>query len=90
MFEEVIIFYFINNIQPTPLTILYDLTQWFFMLSFALFLGLFIWSIILFIRERRQNPTSRKIFPRLLGFFSALFLSALCFALTVLIPWLNR
>ncbi|NHK32568.1 MAG: hypothetical protein FK730_14540, partial [Asgard group archaeon] len=69
MFEEVLHFYTINNPDfPTGLFILYALTQLFFMLSSALFLGLFIWSIVLFVRERKQNPTSRKFLPRLFGF----------------------
>jgi len=76
MLEEVIHFYIIQNIQKP---------HWLFRLDFSLrilislavpiFLGLLIWSIVLYIREKKIVSTSRKYLPRLLGFSFALALS---------------
>jgi len=66
-------FSIINNIQLTWDA--YDIFQFIFLITSAVFLGLFIWTIVLFVREKKKDSTSRRYLPRLLGFLFALLLS---------------
>jgi len=69
-------YYSLNNIsQPGWETFLTDYTQFFFYFTSLVFLGLLIWSVVLYVREKKKNPSSRKYLPRLLGFLFALLLS---------------
>jgi len=85
MLIEIIFVYFsINNIsQPTWQTILTDFLQFFF--SSIIFLSFFIWSLVLFAREKKKNPSSRRYLPRILGFLFALLLSVV--GLTFGLQW---
>jgi len=66
-------FSIINNIQLTWQAT--DIFQILFLITSPIFLGLLIWAIVLFVRERKKDPSSRRYLPRLLGFLIALLLS---------------
>ncbi|NHJ87767.1 MAG: hypothetical protein FK734_20060 [Asgard group archaeon] len=66
----------INNPINTGLLILGVTYQWFFLLTTLTMLSLLIWSIILFTRIRKQNPTSEKYLPRVIGFTCGFVLAA--------------
>ena len=84
LFEIIFVpFSIINNIQLTWLAT--DIFQLLFLITSAIFLGLFIWAIVLFVRERKKDPTSRKYLPRFLGFLFALLLSVV--GLTFSLQW---
>ena len=76
-------FSIINNIQLTWQAS--DILQLFFLIISAVFLGLLIWTIVLFVRERKKDPSSRRYLPRLLGFSFALLLSVV--GLTLSLQW---
>jgi len=68
LLEDVLYFLF-SLASGTPIHGLHDLyipdvasTQILFLLSSATFLGLLLWSIVLFVRARKIDPTS-KIYP---------------------------
>ena len=93
MFEKLFEYFSINNPIPYPSsTPPSSLPSWYFpvimttqissVLFSACFLGLLIWSIILFIRNKKHDPTSQKFLPRVLGFSFALALSVIGLALT--------
>ena len=75
--------FIINNIQLTWQVI--DVFQIFFLITSIVFLGLLVWTIVLFVRERKKDPTSRRFLPRLLGFIFALLLSVI--GLTLSLQW---
>ncbi|NPD90552.1 MAG: hypothetical protein HGN29_17710 [Asgard group archaeon] len=75
--------FIINNIQLTWQAI--DVFQIFFLIISIVFLGLLIWTIILFVREKKKDPLSRRYLPRLLGFLFALLLSVI--GMTFSLQW---
>ena len=85
--QRILLDYFsINNIsQPTWEDYLEAFFQYFFLFTSAIFLGLLVWTIVLFVRERKKDPTSRRYIPRLLGFLFALLLSVI--GLTLSLQW---
>ena len=92
MIENKLDSFSLNNIsQPGWETFLTDYMQFFFYFTSLIFLGLFIWSIVLYVREKKKDPSSRKYLPRLLGFLFALLLSVvgLAFGLRWYIWFLN-
>ena len=76
-------FSIINNIQLTWQAT--DIFQILFLITSAIFLGLLIWAIVLFVRERKKGPSSRRYLPRLLGFLIALLLSVV--GMTFSLQW---
>jgi len=84
LFEKAIEYFSINNPIPYPRWIFrVTLTTQIFSVFFsACFLGLLIWSIVLFLRNKKLNSTSRTFLPRILGFSFALALSIIGLALS--------
>ena len=87
MLIEIVFDYFsIDNIsQPTWQDYLTAFLQYFFLITSVVFLGLLVWTIVLFVREKTKDPTSRRYLPRLLGFLFALLLSVV--GLTFSLQW---
>ena len=85
MFEKFIEFFSINNPVGInrPLIVMASVTQWFFLLSSVTFLGLLIWSIILYVREKKLDTAKPRFLPRVLGFSSALILTVIGLALSL-------
>ena len=84
LIENILDFFsIINNIQLTWRAI--DIFQIIFLITSGIFLGLLIWTIVLFVRERKKDPTSQRYLPRLLGFLFALLLSVV--GLTFSLQW---
>ena len=76
LIEIILDSYSLNNIsQPTWEDYLEAFLQYFFLFTSAIFLGLLVWTIVLFVRERKKDPSSRRYLPRLLGFSFALLFS---------------
>ena len=76
MIKKIIEFFSLNNImEPTWVDYLEAFFQFFFLFTSAIFLGLLVWTIVLYVREKKKDPFSRKFLPRLLGFLFALLLS---------------
>ena len=86
MIEIILDYFSINNIsQPTWEDYLTAFLQYFFLFSSIIFLGLFIWSIVLFVHEKKKDSSSRRYLPRLLGFLFALLFSVV--GLTFSLQW---
>jgi len=93
LFEFILDSFSLNNIsQPRWETFLTDYMQFFFYFTSLLFLGLLIWNIVLFVREKKKDSSSRRYLPRLLGFSFALLFSVvgLIFGLRWYIWFLNQ
>ena len=86
MIKKIIEFFSLNNImEPTWVDYLEAFFQFFFLFTSAIFLGLLVWTIVLYVREKKKDPFSRKYLPRLLGFLFALLLSVI--GLTLSLQW---
>jgi len=74
MLEFISEYFSINNPEVEWPIYLYGAFQILLLVSSVTFLSLFIWSLVLFIREKRIDSTSRRFLPRLLGFLFAMLL----------------
>ena len=74
MFDFISDYFSINNPELEWPFYLYAAFQILLLVSSVTFLSLFIWSLVLFIRERKLDPLSRRFLPRLLGFLFAMLL----------------
>jgi len=87
MFEKFFEYFSINNPIPYPTPSWYFpatmTTQILSVFFSACFLGLLIWSLVLFLRTRKLNPSSRRFLPRIFGFSFALALAVTGLALSL-------
>jgi hypothetical protein len=82
LFQEFITYYIIQN--PVAINPYHKLLSTLFLggsIFSIIFLGLFVWSFVLFLQVKKLDSASNKFLPRVLGFSFAFVLAFVCFIL---------
>ena len=81
MFEETFTQLIIINAINSNLIILVGIFEYLLLFSALAFIGLLIWSSVLYSKEKKLNPTSKKYLPRVIGFSYGFILAVIALLL---------